>query len=172
MTFGQYHPDIDRLPYVEAVRKASGTGRWLPFFKYKNAFVQESLPSAVSAIIKKYISKAGDFDYLAFDNLGGKNDESKPTDSAFVHRDLAAWFHVGAQWSNEQEEPEKLAWITSFYEELTPYLTFQVYQNTPDLALDHALERYYGENLPRLREIKTIYDPKNVFHYEQSIPPL
>ena len=30
---------------------------------------------------------------------------------------------------------------------------------------------YWGSNVDRLRTIKAKYDPGNVFHYEQSIPP-
>jgi FAD/FMN-containing dehydrogenase len=34
------------------------------------------------------------------------------------------------------------------------------------------MESYYGDNKDRLIEIKTEYDPYNIFKYKQSIPPL
>ena len=98
---------------------------------------------------------------------------SNSTATAFVHRNLLGWLHINAQWDNEAEQPQKLSWITSFYEELEPYMTSQVYQNAPDLAITDYLDRYYGENLPRLIQIKnkSLTDPENIFHYAQSIPP-
>ena len=65
-----------------------------------------------------------------------------------------------------------MAWARAFYNALKPYLTKQCYQNMPDLdfSYKYALKAYYGKNLPKLIDIKTKYDPKNVFHFDQSIP--
>jgi Berberine and berberine like len=44
------------------------------------------------------------------------------------------------------------------------------YINVPDSTIND-LRTYYGDNLARLQEVKRKYDPENVFHFEQSIPP-
>jgi hypothetical protein len=162
---------IHQVPYIEVVKESANTGRWLNFFKFKNAFVKHSLPAEVAEIIIKHIKLSRPDDYLSILNLGGLNNTISKHATSYVHRNLSAWFHINAQWSNEDDTPERLKWITDFFDAMDPYLTFEVYQNAPDLDLTDYLERYYGENLPKLIEIKTQYDPDNVFKYQQSIPP-
>jgi FAD/FMN-containing dehydrogenase len=45
------------------------------------------------------------------------------------------------------------------------------YVNVPDRSINEWPRTYYGDNFARLREVKRKYDPENVFHFEQSIPP-
>ena len=75
------HPTEMRMgyvPYLDVVKQASGTSRWAPFFKFKNAFINPNFSGPqVSNIITKYFSLADDRDYMIIDNLGGVNDVIK-----------------------------------------------------------------------------------------------
>lgn len=161
---------IEKMPYIEAVRRSAGIGRWLPFFKFKNAFTEAPFPPEALSIIKHFMSLDDHDSYFIIDSLGGFNDKIPPDATAFVHRGLPGWFHLNAQWSNQSLAPAKIAWVQSFYEALEPYLSKQVYQNTPDTSISDPLQRYYYTNLPRLIKIKREYDPENIFNYSQSIP--
>ncbi|MDP9723857.1 FAD/FMN-containing dehydrogenase [Priestia aryabhattai] len=44
--------------------------------------------------------------------------------------------------------------------------------NWPDRFIRDWPTAYYGENFKKLREVKRAYDPYNLFHFPQSIPPL
>lgn len=89
-----------------------------------------------------------------------------------VHRNHLSWIHFANQWNNEDETVERIARSEEIYHKIQPYLTYDVYQNMPDILLDDYLERYYGQNLSKLTKIKTIVDPNNFFNYPQSVKPL
>jgi FAD/FMN-containing dehydrogenase len=110
-------------------------------------------------------------DHVELDAFGGYVNSIPKDATAFVHRDALYWCHLQAHWPNQNQNESRMAWIQGFYDELKPYLE-GAYINAPDRDLPNALEEYYGSNLPRLREIKSQYDPENVFHYHQSVPPL
>jgi FAD/FMN-containing dehydrogenase len=44
------------------------------------------------------------------------------------------------------------------------------YQNFPNRLIPSPLQQYFGENLDRLIDVKTAYDPGNLFTNEQGIP--
>jgi FAD/FMN-containing dehydrogenase len=50
------------------------------------------------------------------------------------------------------------------------YLLPQCYVNFPSEGVSSPVEKYYGTNLQRLKNIKREVDPENIFNFSQSIP--
>lgn len=161
---------VEEKTYVEAARQFSGTGVWPPFFKNKSSFALKPLSEKGYAVISSFMEKATPDDHLELGAFGGFVNKVPANATAFVHRDTLFWIHFQCKWNNQNEQEERIKWVRSFYRAMKPYLSGQCYQNVPDSDLKCPLERYYGKNLPRLVEIKSKYDPGNVFRYQQSIP--
>ncbi|MEZ5144418.1 MAG: FAD-binding oxidoreductase [Acidimicrobiales bacterium] len=109
-----------------------------------------------------------------FDSYGGALNRPAKSATAFVHRD--ALFHIQSfgYWqptSSQALIDDNFSWLDGFYRAMAPYSNSEAYQNYIDPYLPDWLQAYYGSNLPRLRSVKTAYDPDDFFSFPQSIPP-
>ncbi|KAA8652825.1 hypothetical protein EYZ11_007203 [Aspergillus tanneri] len=72
------------------------------------------------------------------------------------------------------EGEKRRPWLTTAYELFYP-LTAGGYIGDDDIEETvngrDMMESYYGQHLARLREVKSKYDPRNIFHHPLSIPP-
>jgi hypothetical protein len=100
-----------------------------------------------------------------------------PGGTAFPHRNALFYAEPGAGWGTrgDEESGEALtstaqAWISQFSLALRPYVN-GAYVNVPNIGMRAWETAYWGPNFGLLRKIKAKYDPRNVFQYDQSIPP-
>ena len=146
-------------------------------FLAKSDFFNSPLPAAgVAAILHAVEARAAAqaSGSLLFDAWGGAVARVSKAATAFVHRDaLFSCQYIGSWDSPSAAGAEDAArsWLRNTYAVVRPYASGFAYQNYIDPELTSSLSAYYGENLPRLRRIKRIHDPKNVFRFAQSIPP-
>jgi hypothetical protein len=63
-----------------------------------------------------------------------------------------------------------LEWLQGAQAAMQPYLAGGAYQNFTDRTQTVWQHAYYGDNFPRLVEIKRKWDPDNLFRHSQSIP--
>ncbi|HKI57376.1 MAG TPA: BBE domain-containing protein, partial [Trueperaceae bacterium] len=96
-----------------------------------------------------------------------------------VAKDATAYRHRDAMWSQvvvgvdpDPANADKLRdWTVAYHDALHPHSTGAAYVN---FMMDEGTDRIratYGDNYPRLRQIKRRYDPHNLFHVNQNIPP-
>ncbi|MEU3462738.1 FAD-binding oxidoreductase [Streptomyces sp. NPDC006733] len=111
--------------------------------------------------------------YLLCIALGGVANEVGRTESAYVHRD--AQFLTGYQMAVREDvpAPETVADLTAWADGATAALApiaSGAYINFPSSRTpENWGAAYYGENHPRLLDIKRQYDPDNFFRHSQSI---
>jgi FAD/FMN-containing dehydrogenase len=97
-----------------------------------------------------------------------------PEATAFVHRTpqfLVGHHGVALPVADESEREAVGHWVARSFATLSQAATGAVYPNYPDADLPDWAQAYYGANLPRLRRIKSHYDPADVFSFAQSVPP-
>jgi FAD/FMN-containing dehydrogenase len=110
---------------------------------------------------------------LAFTPMGGAYNRVAVDATAFVHRGDKFLLEYTATSDPAQPAASRRAayqWLSRVRELLDGYGTGRAYQNFPDPKLADPLRAYYGQNLPRLCDVKRHYDPCNFFCHKQSIP--
>ena len=105
-----------------------------------------------------------------FESLGGAMADVSAEETAFPHRDAILIVHLqgNAGLLNENETPINAAMI-DMERVLAPRATGGVYVNYPDVSLADWGQRYWSQNLARLKAVKNAYDPDNVFDHTHSI---
>jgi FAD/FMN-containing dehydrogenase len=91
--------------------------------------------------------------------------------TAFGHRDANFALVIAGAWPDPGDNERNIRWVRDYHLAVAPYALTGGYTNfaSQDDA-DMAAENY-GANYPRLREVKRRYDPDNLFHLNQNIPP-
>ena len=147
------------------VAKSSYVGGPLP------APVIDGLVTALSTLPATLPGAGGG---IVFDGYGGAISQVGTDQTAFVHRDAVACAQCSITYPATPPTPGSVSkasgWLQNVHDLFAP-VTLGSYQNYIDPTLADWQQAYYGTNLPRLRQVKRTYDPDDVFHFAQSIPP-
>ncbi len=93
-------------------------------------------------------------------------------DTAYSHRDVEYVHIVLAVDADPAKMPENMDWMRHYYDALRPYSAEGGYVNF--LMADEGQGRVkatYRDNYDRLVDVKTKYDPTNLFRVNQNIKP-
>lgn len=108
----------------------------------------------------------------AFDAFGGAVSDVDPEATAFRWRHGLADIQYSATWpsADATHTAPYDRYVHHLRETLRPWLGDAAYANYADPSLQHYPAAYWGPNLARLRRIKRMYDPNNLFSFPQSVP--
>lgn len=97
---------------------------------------------------------------------------SIPTNAtAYSSRDAKFVMNVHSRWENAQDDDKCIGWARRFFKATAPYASGGAYVNFMTEEEQNRVMAAYGPNYERLVEIKTKYDPQNIFHMNQNIKP-
>lgn len=100
--------------------------------------------------------------------LGGAVADKSPQETAFFFRDAPYIALLQSIWEDDRYEAVNTGWVDRNFPPLAR-ATAGSYINFPYSSLKDYMRAYYGGNAARLRRVKRMYDPCNVFCFQQSI---
>ena len=167
-------PRINPEPLIAAINDfAGGVPGWIyasSLMKAKSDYVTAPLSDDGAAMLMEQINGAEDV-YVICDAYGGAISRVAVDATAFAHRSGTLFsMQYATYWSDPAATPQRLATLRKFYAAMRPYVSGGAYVNYCDVDLADWPTAYWGQNLARLKRVKTAFDPDNVFQHGQSVP--
>src|SRR5215472_5661580 len=139
---------------------------------WRSAFTEQISDGLIDVMVEGASNFSSPLSALLFFNMHGAATRVSPTATAFAPR-RAQWdFDAIGQWAEGAESPTHIAWVRALWSQLELHLKGSAYVN--HLAADDRPEKVrasYGENYARLRALKAVYDPTNLFRVNANILP-
>jgi FAD/FMN-containing dehydrogenase len=91
--------------------------------------------------------------------------------TAFGHRDASFAPVIAGMWEDPADNDANTAWVREYAAALAPHSKEGGYINFMASDDQGRVAANYGANYERLVDVKTAYDPDNLFHMNQNIVP-
>jgi FAD/FMN-containing dehydrogenase len=140
--------------------------------KGKSDYVTDAMTGqGISTLLEGLLKAPGEIAVLC-DTYGGAINKVAADATAFVHRGNTRYvMQYYMQWDNPSASDANIAMMRTLYASMRPFVSGGCYVNYCDLDLGGGYAKaYWGDNLPRLMQIKAQVDPKNLFRHAQSVP--
>jgi FAD/FMN-containing dehydrogenase len=127
---------------------------------------------AIDAMLAALAQPSSPFGLIHLRGLGGAFGRVPNDATAFAHRDRRYFVSVINVWLDASEDAATHeAWTAKLWDVLRPegsgvYVNFLEKEGP-----DRVREAYPGATYDRLAAIKQRYDPHNLFHFNQNVPP-
>jgi FAD/FMN-containing dehydrogenase len=139
---------------------------------WKSHFLADLSDAAIDTLTACFANCPSPMSAFLIEHFHGAATRVGVSETAFPHRALGYNLLQIAQWLDRAQTSQNIAWAQESYDALRPYFASSRYVNY--LGEDESgepLQAAYGPNYPRLRILKTKYDPANLFHLNQNIRP-
>jgi FAD/FMN-containing dehydrogenase len=170
---------VFEMPYWPAERWLSEPGGAM-YYNERSRFFNQPFDHRAIATVLDFLrgcpaataQHAGTEAQFKLFQTGGRINEVASHETSFVHRSSTWLSSIEVHW--QSTTPAKSAralldWQSSFYAAIVPLARGGAYQNFIDPDLRDWRAAYYGENLPRLRKIKSTVDPDGIFTFPEAI---
>ena len=133
----------------------------------KSGFIVEMTPDFIDAFVGNY--ESDELPTVWYQHLGGATSRVAGDATAYAHRDVRFNLGIDAVFTDAAETDARIRSVRRYYDAMEPYMK-GYYTNLNEEGVEKTWGNY-GPNYPRLSELKTKYDPGNLFRLNANIQP-
>jgi len=140
---------------------------------WKSHFVRELPDELIDLLIDRMGALGRPPGAILIESLRGASQRIAPDSAALGYRGAAFNISAMASWTDPALDDEHIAWTRDTAAAIEPWAVSGGYANymQADEPLDRVRAAYGPESFDRLQALKRRYDPTNVLHRNQNIPP-
>ncbi|WP_201295381.1 MULTISPECIES: FAD-binding oxidoreductase [Nocardia] len=138
----------------------------------KSCYLSELTSASVHEAIEAAAEITSPLSCIDFEFLRGAILDVPEQTSAFPARQAPYIFTASAQWTDSRTDEEHVDWARRSMARLAPWSSGGAYVNyLQDEVGINVAEHYGRDRYRKLSEVKSRYDPDNIFHHNHNIAP-
>jgi hypothetical protein len=144
------------------------------YFYWKSEYVTRIPHDAIETLVAFAANMTSPYSRLAVFQLGGAAQHCNEQSMAVSHRDAEYVVAINTGWADAQDSEKQIAWTRDLWTAVRPFSSGGVYVNflSADDGEDRVRAAYGSEKFERLVQLKSKYDPGNIFRMNQNIKPM
>jgi FAD/FMN-containing dehydrogenase len=165
---------VTPMPYVALQQLLDEGNEWGFYAHDKGGYIDEITDDVIEVLTTIGPRKESPLSAALIYPLDGAYSDVPEEATAFSGgRSPRSFVTLVAMTATSEQLPTERAWVREMFDALEPHLLDDgTYVNVLPENDEVHLSRSYGSKYPRLQEIKSRYDPDNVFHGNANIRPL
>jgi hypothetical protein len=136
----------------------------------KSGFLRGFPDGLIDASLQSFATAPPWVSELGFAQLGGAMARVKPEATAYWNRMAQYELMLDGFWTERAQDQENLRTGRTLWSVFEPF-TQGYYVNTEPSSDEKRLRATYGDNYPRLVQLKNKYDPMNLFRLNANVKP-
>jgi FAD/FMN-containing dehydrogenase len=170
------HPTVERVfepSYLELQQMDDVVGGHAYRRYSKGHYLRQFPEEAIEAFLRRGTAdgRGENLPSVGLQAYGGAIADVPEEDTAFSHRGTLFEFGTGTRWTDPAEDQARMAVARRSAAALEPFASGVYVNALSDEGAEGVRRAYPPEKLARLTALKDAYDPDNVFHLNQNIPP-
>jgi FAD/FMN-containing dehydrogenase len=164
--------EVGPLSYLELQALTDPTNR--PGYRnyWSASYVRSPAPELVESVASAFGAGCSPLSQAIFTPLGRAVRDCPRELAAFAHREAAWFFHPLGVYVDPAEDTAQRAWARRLVQRAAPYSSGGEYLNfSSDEGAARACAAYDEVTYDRLRRVKRVWDPSNVFRHTANVPP-
>jgi len=162
-----------RRPYAQMQSLLDATQPKGRRYYWKSEYLSRIEPALCEKVIKHAARIRSPHSAVILFQIEGALNRLEDAHSAVGNRDARYVLNVAGSWDKVEEDRANIDWAREAWDDMKSFSTGGTYINF--LTADEGPERTeaaFGKGLRRLAEVKTKWDPQNVFRTNRNIKPI